>query len=402
MTIDWWAEVRLALTTFLSEHGLFAAFVLLLIEEAGVPIPVPGDFLMLLLGVQARQGQVALWQVLLAMEGATVIGATLLYALSARAGRGLVYRYGRFIRLTPERLDRVERWLQRHGLVAVFVCRLVPGLRIVTAVACGVFSVSPWKFLPAMSLGGLLYIGAYVAAGYLFGSPVLSFLERLHLPLGTLGSFAILVLIVVWTARARQALRSRSSMVPEELTRRQLMRAGAFAGGLATVAATLLVNLLVNLAGNVVFQAPGTLVERTAARLAFALARDIEPLALFAAAPAYVAVGILWGALYGGWIEDRLPFPDWANGFVFSLLPLATSLLVAMPLLGMGFLGFAASGPIAAVGETLRHAAYGSTLGLLYPVMLSRHLVRILPHSPDDLSKDGDCVQAAPAAATRR
>src|SRR5919199_4568412 len=99
--MDWWTEVRLAMSTFLDQHGLLAAFVFLLIEEAGVPVPIPGDFLMLLLGVRAHEGRISLWEAILVMEAATCIGATFLYFLARWGGRSLVYRYGRFIRLSP-------------------------------------------------------------------------------------------------------------------------------------------------------------------------------------------------------------------------------------------------------------------------------------------------------------
>jgi len=71
--MDWWGEVRLALQGFLDQHGVLAGFVLVLIEEAGVPVPVPGDFLMLALGVHARQGHVQLWQALLVLQIATLL-----------------------------------------------------------------------------------------------------------------------------------------------------------------------------------------------------------------------------------------------------------------------------------------------------------------------------------------
>ncbi len=51
-----------------------------------------------------------------ALLGASLLGASFLYLLAARAGRGLVYRHGRYMRLTPERLDRAERWLSRAGV----------------------------------------------------------------------------------------------------------------------------------------------------------------------------------------------------------------------------------------------------------------------------------------------
>lgn len=372
--------------TFLNQHGLLAAFVFLLIEEAGVPVPVPGDFLMLLLGVQARTGQVTLWQAILAMEAATILGATLLYAIARWGGRALVYRYGRFMRLTPEKLDSAERWIARHGWQAVFLGRLLPGLRIVTAVACGVFEVPLRVYLPAMALGGLLYIVVYTLLGYFFGPPVLAFLERLHLPLGLLGSLIPLLLLSVWIVRSRQGIRPRVETGRWELNHRFQLRAGAVAGFVATIGSTLLMNVLLNLAGNLAFQAPGTIVEQTASRLAYGLARDLQPALLFVAVPAYLAVGILWGALYAVWAEPRLHrLPDWVEGMVFALVPLAFSSLVAMPLLGLGFFGVGATGAVAAVGETVRHAAYGSLLSLTYPILLTRRRVYVRPHSPEDL-----------------
>src|SRR5437588_11335920 len=123
---DWWTEVGRATSSFLDQHGLLAAFVFLLIEEAGVPVPVPGDLLMLVLGVHARLGIVPVWQAVAATWLGTIIGTSTLYFVARRAGRGLVYRYGRFIPLSPDRLDRTEQWLKKHGSRAVFLGRLVP------------------------------------------------------------------------------------------------------------------------------------------------------------------------------------------------------------------------------------------------------------------------------------
>src|SRR5215470_8846259 len=97
--VDWWTEVGLATSSFIDQHGLLAAFVFLLIEEAGVPVPVPGDVLMLVLGVHAgRDGRelAFLNPEFLKAVGATwvgtMIGSSLLYWVSRWAGRSLVYR----------------------------------------------------------------------------------------------------------------------------------------------------------------------------------------------------------------------------------------------------------------------------------------------------------------------
>jgi membrane protein DedA with SNARE-associated domain len=387
--MDWWTEFGLAMASFLDRHGLLAAFLFLLFEEAGVPVPVPGDFLMLYLGVRAGEGRIPLWQAIAVMELATVTGATFLYMAARIGGRGIVYRYGRFIRLTPERLDRAEQWLNRHGTLAVFLGRLVPGLRIVTAVACGVFEVPPHIFLPAMSLGALLYIVVYTLLGYYFGQPVLDLIDTVHLPFGLLGSLIPLSIIVWWTVRARQGLGRRATHA-SSIDREQQLRSGALAGLLATIASTLLLNVIINLAGNIAFNAPSTIVDRTVERLAFAFARQVQPGLLFVVIPGYLAVGALWGAVYGAWAESQLPFPsDALNGFVYAWLPLLVSLTVVMPLLGLGFFGVGGTGLVALIGETVRHASYGVVLGLLYPVLRARRAVRVLPHTPEELAPEG-------------
>lgn len=370
--MEWFTDVRIAVQVFLQEHGVVAAFALILVEEAGVPVPVPGDFLMLGMGVQARQGRVALWQALVVMELATLVGATVLYFVSARIGRNLVYRYGRFMHLRPEHLVRAEQWLQQRGAVAIVLGRLTPGLRMATVIACGVFAVPLWRFLPALSLGALLYILLYTLLGYFVGARVLAFMEQVDLPLGVLGSIALLVAMAIWIARAHRALVLRPHPeVAGRIDPRHRLRDGAIAGALATVVSTLVMNILVHLAGDLALLAPGDLIARTAVRFnAITLARAVGPVLLVLAAPAYIVVGILWGAVYALWVEERLHFPDWLKGLVFVLLPLASALLVVLPILGLTSVGFASASLLIAAGESVRHVVYGVVLGVTYPLRL--------------------------------
>jgi len=291
--MQWWDAVRLSLSSFLEQHGVLAGFMVILIEETGVPVPVPGDFLMMGVGIHARQGRVELWQALLIMELATLIGATILYVVSARAGRDLVYRYGRYIHLTPARLDQAERWLTHHGAAAIVAGRLTPGLRMATVIASGVFGVTLWRFLPSLALGAFVYILAYTLLGYFVGPPILDALEGVHLPLGLLGSLVPLVLALVWVVRARRGLRLREATDAGVADRRHRWRDGAVAGGLATLISTLAMNVVIHMAGDLALLDPGTLVQRTQSRLAvLAFIRVIGPFLLLAAAPLFVLVGI--------------------------------------------------------------------------------------------------------------
>src|SRR5262249_35064247 len=192
-------------------------------------------------------------------------------------------------------------------------------------------------------------------------------------------------LILWWTFRARQDIGTRGTNI-QPAKRDVRLRSGAAAGLMATIASTLLLNVAINLTGGIAFSfsAPGTIVDETGRRLAFALAREVQPVVLVVAVPAYLAVGALWGAIYGMWAEKRLParWPDWQRGFAFAGLPLLTSLLFVLPALGLGFFGVGATGPVALTGELLRHAAYGVLLGLMYPVFRARRPIKVLAHTP--------------------
>ncbi len=371
--MDWWDAVRLALEHFLEQHGVLAAFVLILVEEVGVPVPIPGDFLMLLLGVHARQGRVTLWQALLVMELATLLGATALYLLASRGGRALVFRYGRYIHLTPERLAQAERWLLRHGALAIVAGRLTPGLRIATVIACGVFGVPLWRFLPALAVGSFLYILLYTMLGYFLGPPILVLLEGVHLPLGLLGSLTPLVLLIVWIIRARRGLHLQRATDASTMDHSHLLRDGAVAGAVATIVSTLVMNVGVHVVGDAAVLAPGEIIERTQARLAvFTLARTLGPFVLVVV-PVFVAVGMVWGGVYGLWVEHRLArLPDWLSGLVFALLPLALALVLVPPLVAETVSGAGTIGWLVAASEMVRHLAYGVVLGLTYPLRLAR------------------------------
>jgi membrane protein DedA with SNARE-associated domain len=357
----------------MDQHGVVAGFVVVLIEEAGLPVPVPGDVLMMGLGVHARKGLIALWEVLVLLEVATLIGATILYFVASRGGRGLVFRYGRYMHLTPQRLDRAEQWLQRHGPKAIVAGRLTPGLRMATVIGCGVFGISYGRFLPALALGAFLYIALYTLIGFFVGPVVLEFIEGIHIPIGVLGSLVPLLILCVWIYRARRGIHLAGRSDASVADRRHRWRDGLAAGIIATIVSTLLMNVLVTIGGDLALLAPGDLVERARARFAvLAVIRVIGPVLLLAAVPAFVIVGGFWGAVYAQFVEPRLRWPDWLAGLCFALVPLTLALVVVLPVLDGAAPDLGRLGPLAAASEAVRHAAFGLALGLIYPLRLAR------------------------------
>ena len=327
--MNWWDVIRGAGDTFLIEHGVLAAFAYLALEEAGVPIPVPGDFLMLALGARAREGGIALWQVIAAMQAGTMLGSSLLYLLARRGGRGVVERFGPIIGIGPAQLDPAERQLQRHGARAVVLGRLLPGLRVLTAIACGIFRVPYRVFLPAMSLGGLIYIVGYTMLGYFAGPAVLGLFEALHLPIGLVGSGGPLLLLLAGLILVRRGL---PHPLPRPVLRTwQRLRVGLVAGVLASLGAMWTLDLTVVVAGDLAWRLPDSLPAVAASQLAEALARNATSGVLWLAAP--LVAGVVWGRVYGVWAEPRLPGSDAVRGLLFAFVPYLASGVLLAPLL---------------------------------------------------------------------
>ena len=100
------------LEPLLANYGYLAVFGLVLLEDFGVP--VPGETVLILAAVYAGSGRLNVWLVgLLAFWGA-VIGDNIGFAIGRFGGRLLVDRYGRYVLLTPERLDRVTAFFERR------------------------------------------------------------------------------------------------------------------------------------------------------------------------------------------------------------------------------------------------------------------------------------------------
>ena len=364
--MNWWDIVRQAGETLLAHHAAPAAFVFLLVEESGVPIPIPGDFLMLTLGVRARDGAVSLWQVIVAMEAGTVLGASLLYLAARRGGRGVVDRLGPFVGLDADRIDRVECSLQRRGALAVLLGRLLPGLRVLTAIACGVLRVPFRVFFPAMSLGGSIYIVAYTMLGYWAGPAVLRVIERLHLPVGLVGSGLPLVLLVMGLVLIRR--RAAHPLPRPRLRSWHRAQVGMLAGAVASASALLTLNVVVVVAGDLVWRLPNSALAEAAGRLSIALAGDTAGGLLWLVVP--IITGFAWGACYGTWAEPRLRGPDAVRGLL-ALLPFAVGAGLLAPLLAQ-VQDLTRLAPVALLTEAARQACFGLTLGLAYPVLRAR------------------------------
>lgn len=182
------------LSVLISHYGNTAIFLLMLIES--ICIPIPSEVIMSFGGFMAAQGTLNFWWVIVIGTVANVLGGLIAYAIGRYGGRPLILRYGRYVLLSPEHLQRAETWFSRFGELTVFFGRMVPAVRTFVSLPAGFASMSVWRFLVFSALGSLPWNFAMTYAGFQLHAHWDVIDEKLK-PLTYAGAL-ILVAAVVW------------------------------------------------------------------------------------------------------------------------------------------------------------------------------------------------------------
>jgi membrane protein DedA with SNARE-associated domain len=154
----------------LNHYGYLAVVGLVLVEDFGVP--VPGETVLILAAVYAGTGRLNI--VLVALLGfcGAVIGDNLGFAIGHFGGRRLAERYGRYIFLTPARLDRATSFFERHGGKVITIARFVEGLRQANGIIAGTTGMHWARFTAFNALGAALWVGLWTSVGYFSGNHI--------------------------------------------------------------------------------------------------------------------------------------------------------------------------------------------------------------------------------------
>ncbi len=135
--------------------------------------PIPSELILPLAGFLAGQGRFALPLVIVAATAGSTAGALVVYGLGAKLGerrvRRLAERYGAFLQLSDEDIDRAEGWFDRHGGRAVILGHLAPLIRSVISIPAGLRRMPLWRFVLYTALGSGLWNTVLVTLGYALG-----------------------------------------------------------------------------------------------------------------------------------------------------------------------------------------------------------------------------------------
>ena len=190
----------------LDHYGLWAVLLFVLIEDFG--IPVPGETILIAASVYAGTGRLNVVAVAAVGFIAAVTGDNIGFAIGHFGGRALALRWGRYVFLTEERLDKAASFFDRHGAWIITVARFVEGLRQANGIVAGITGMRWLRFLIFNALGAALWVGTWVSIGYLAGShigSIYSYITRYSYYALIVAGLVVVALIARHLLRRRRA-----------------------------------------------------------------------------------------------------------------------------------------------------------------------------------------------------
>ena len=178
------ASVSSSFTSAVGSHGVYAVFGLMAVDAV---FPAFSELVMLYAGAVAAGAfpgvhHISLFGakigfgagafVVMALAGTLgyLAGAIVGWGVGLYGGRPLLEARGRWLHVTPQRLDRAERWFERWGNVGVLVGRITPIVRSFVSIPAGVLEMPLAPYTVLTAIGSAIWAFAIAGIGYGLGS----------------------------------------------------------------------------------------------------------------------------------------------------------------------------------------------------------------------------------------
>jgi membrane protein DedA with SNARE-associated domain len=205
-----------ALSGTLQHYGLWAIGLLITLEDFGVP--APGETILIAGAIFAGAGRINVVALGVVAFLAAVTGDNIGFAIGHFGGRALALRFGKYVFLTEERLDKAEAFFDRRGSIVITFARFVEGLRQANGIIAGITGMHWLRFVIFNAIGAALWVGTWITIGYFAGNNISTVYHYI-----TLYSYYVLaglvVLIVgyiVWRRRRRRRASASAAVQTDE------------------------------------------------------------------------------------------------------------------------------------------------------------------------------------------
>lgn len=168
--------------------GYPGIIIMMAIESANIPLP--SEAIMPTAGLLVQQGKMNIHLAALAGAIGCVLGSIPSYFLGMWGGRPLVEKHGKWLLLKEKDLEHADKWVDRWGDWAFFICRMLPVVRTFISFPAGMLKAHFWTFTLFTFVGSLIWCYFLTWVGIKFGENMEVFSDLWH-------KFDIAIVVVV-------------------------------------------------------------------------------------------------------------------------------------------------------------------------------------------------------------
>ena len=150
------------------EQGGYPGIFSLMVLE-GSFLPVPSEIILTFSGYLVSEGRFSLVAVAVVGALGNVVGTLLTYSVARYLGLPFLYRYGKYVLITREEIDKAHRLFEKHGGTIVFVSRLLPIVRGYIPIGAGIAKMKVMPFMGIVLVGSFFYSFVLTYVGVVLG-----------------------------------------------------------------------------------------------------------------------------------------------------------------------------------------------------------------------------------------
>jgi membrane protein DedA with SNARE-associated domain len=169
-----------------------AIFILVFLQEIGMPNPIPNELVLMFSGYLSFKGLLYLPFVIFTVISADFIGTNILYVIFYNVGPYIIQKKPKWVPFSATMVDRLSRKISEGGQFSIFIFRVTPFTRGYTSVITGLLHIKPRIFLPIALISASAWATIYAVAGYIIG-PSWNMVTK------DIGSFKYIMLAVLIT-----------------------------------------------------------------------------------------------------------------------------------------------------------------------------------------------------------
>jgi membrane protein DedA with SNARE-associated domain len=190
---------------WIAQYGYAAIVGLLMLGIVG--LPVPDETLLTFTGYLVFRGTFRLPLAFAAAFAGSACGITLSYSLGRIFGLKLIHRYGRYVRIREDHVEKAHAWFHKAGHWSLTFGYFIPGVRHLTAYAAGMSALEAPQFALFAYLGACLWVSTFLSLGYFLGDRWESVEHNIHHYLVYLTFAGVIALggYLIWRRRRARA-----------------------------------------------------------------------------------------------------------------------------------------------------------------------------------------------------